>query len=206
MANDEARVVTRELWDDRLYRRDNSLARNAPGWLTQVSKLRLIDGNWKVVDAQITRDNQPLEYPAATATPTLAPSSTIRPSFTPTMRLASTPTPRPATIAANEVVRRHYEFLNARNYQAAWSLLSSRLQARLNYAAWTNGYASTRSIQVVSSDIRTTSSGLATVAVTLSATDVQGSTVVSSVHYGTWELVNTIAGWRMDSANISRLR
>jgi hypothetical protein len=100
-------------------------------------------------------------------------------------------------------VRNHYAAIGARDFSTAWSLLSPTRRAALDYGTWIDGYRTTRTVRVPSVITVEQSGDTATVAVTVVATDAEGAGMVTRTFRGTWGLVVTDGGWKLDAPRIA---
>src|SRR5439155_10075653 len=88
-----------------------------------------------------------------------------------------------------DAVRQHYAYINARNFPAAWNLLSPRLRSGLSYDSWVKAFATTRSVQTPSVTISAQSGETTTVAVTVISEDSTPDGPVRKTFQGTWNMI-----------------
>jgi hypothetical protein len=92
-----------------------------------------------------------------------------------------------------------YLALDDRDLPGAYSLLSPAAQAALGYEGWAPGFATTLGVQVGAAQVVEQGEGGAVVIAQVRAIDnVQGRAVVT-VYDVEWRLVQTGAGWRLES-------
>ncbi len=114
------------------------------------------------------------------------------------------PAPAPAqeaitTGSAAAVVTRYYALWNAKNYRAAYELLSSRYRAGHPYSAWLAQHQGTDSITV---DAKPGTSP-ADVQVIIHSVDRDAAGHLSESSYtGTWHLILGGYGWLLDSVSL----
>jgi hypothetical protein len=102
-------------------------------------------------------------------------------------------------------VSRFYSLIDARNFEAAWSLLSPQFQAGVQYERWIDGYAATRSVVVTSLSTVSQNTTRATVEVSVVAIDDVDGRPVRKIFQGTWAVVLLAGEWRLDRGNIRQV-
>ena len=120
------------------------------------------------------------------------------------------PTPRPAPPAPapaaqsdpQTAVRDYYAALDRHDFNAAWALMSPRLQGSLNFQRWADGYAGTSNVQVPTAQTIASSGSSATVSFTVTSAD----SGVDQAYQGTWDLVLVGGTWRVDRSNIKQIQ
>jgi hypothetical protein len=100
-------------------------------------------------------------------------------------------------------VRTYYGAIGARDFPAAWALLSPRQRAALEYGTWVDGHRNTRAVQTPSVTTVGQSGDTATVDVTVVAIDAEGASAVIKTFRGTWGLVVVEGGWKLDAPRIA---
>jgi hypothetical protein len=94
-----------------------------------------------------------------------------------------------------EQVRQFYRLLGTHDYPGAWQLLSPGFQARTSYAEWAAGFEPT----IAQTD------QAETVALRVQVTDQTPSGPEERSFGGTWIVIQTSEGWRLDRSDIKRL-
>jgi hypothetical protein len=100
-----------------------------------------------------------------------------------------------------DVVRQFYELIDARNYAAAWALLSTRYQATTTYANWEAGYRNTRSVMLAAANPVDSM----TVAISVFATDNEAGRLVPKKFEGTWAVIFIDGAWKLDLGKIRQV-
>jgi hypothetical protein len=100
-------------------------------------------------------------------------------------------------------VRNYYAAIGAGDFPVAWALLSSQQRAALEYGTWVDGHRNTRAVETPSVTTVGRSGDTAIVDVTIVATDVEGTDVVTKTFQGTWGLVVVEGGWKLDAPRIA---
>jgi hypothetical protein len=100
-------------------------------------------------------------------------------------------------------VRNYYAVIGARDFPAAWALLSPQRRAALDYGSWVDGHRNTRAVQTPSVTTVGQSVDTATVDVSIVATDVEGAGAVIRTFRGTWDLVVVEGGWKLDAPRVA---
>jgi hypothetical protein len=99
-----------------------------------------------------------------------------------------------ADLEPSEVVRRFYQAIGRKGLLPSYGLLSRGYQERHPFETWAAGYATTTAVRVESVE----SQGPGMVAVSVVATDAGKERRFT----GTWRLVETPSGWRLDEGAI----
>jgi hypothetical protein len=126
---------------------------------------------------QASSNNQPVVNTAPTFTATTA--------ITPTPTLPPSPTPvvlTPATGTA--LIQQFYVYINARNFDAAYDLLSTAFQQKQSRQNFTDGYQTTVQDVLTVQSAETLSDGTVEVDVNLLATDNKNGTQVQRLYTG----------------------
>jgi hypothetical protein len=163
--------------------------------------------------------------PTARATGATAPKPTTQVAVVPTPTLvrptptsvpkpagglvASALTPQvvaPAGATPADTIRLFYGLISKRDFVSAWSLLSPRAQNDLKgFNTWTNGFVNTQSVEVDAITSKATASS-ATVSVAIRSHDVTPNAVaVTKIYQGTWDMIASSTGWKLDVANIKQV-
>jgi hypothetical protein len=106
-------------------------------------------------------------------------------------------------LSPEDVVRRFYSLLQQHRFSEAYQLLSVRYQAAQPFSVWQNGYATTIDIQVM--DVHQTNTQPVLVDIALASVDSINGQRVTKRFAGTWTLISTGDGWRLDAAQIRQL-
>jgi flagellar basal body-associated protein FliL len=133
-----------------------------------------------------------------TITPTAAPTSI--PTTVPT---TSTSTPTPSQQAEAVVVQLYHD-VNTQDYQDAWNLWGSSYHQSTTYAAYAAGYANTKHDNLTINSVTPNSDGTVTVGVTITATEVSGSSTVTSIYAGTYTVGLENGTWKLLSGSIQK--
>jgi hypothetical protein len=97
-------------------------------------------------------------------------------------------------------VLRYYLAIAGRDYQAAYDLLGGGMQQSQAYAAFEQGFASTRDIRVEDLEVQREDDSSASVRVAISADHTSGVTE----HFGgTWQVKRVADRWELDGAYIT---
>lgn len=99
-----------------------------------------------------------------------------------------------------QVVSLFYTLLSDRRYEDAYALLSPRFQAQQPWPRWRAGYTTT--LAVVIEAVDPVSDSPPTVAVRVLATDLIDGRQVVRRFAGTWTLIGTADGWKLDVGRI----
>jgi len=153
------------------------------------------------VSARVQSTVTAMAVPLATTPPTPTslplPQPTSRPTamvVPPTLTVAPEMTPE-------QTAQRFYELISSKDLRAAWDLQSPNRQNSLKYDGWVAAYRFTRSVQARVASQEQTSSR-ASVVVSITAVDAQGTGTVTKTFEGTWNLVLLDNTWRLDTASI----
>ena len=92
-----------------------------------------------------------------------------------------------------------YLALDDRDLPGAYNLLSASGQAARPYAEWAWGFNTTLGVEVGAVHVVTQEGGWATIAAQVQALDNVGGRVVLTHYAVEWQLVETEAGWRLES-------
>ena len=113
--------------------------------------------------------------------------------------------PSPAE-AARAVVKRYYEAVNGARYDEAWRLLAPSLQTELGgFSSWRQGYSSTIKTQLEGADVTDISGEGATVAIEISATDLDAcGDTVKQTFAGTWSLTPAGKSWQGAAFDVAK--
>src|SRR3981081_2054925 len=103
------------------------------------------------------------------------------------------------------IVRKFYELVSEQNAAVAWSLLSPGFQSAWKYENWLGGYRNTRSVEILTLNSNYAAGYTAQVVVVIRAVDVDGPRSITKRFQGTWDLVHTNGGWRLDRGNIAEV-
>jgi hypothetical protein len=98
-----------------------------------------------------------------------------------------------------------YLALNDRDLPGAYGLLSPAAQAARPYETWAVGFATTLAVEVSGPRVVGQDNGWATVAAQVRAVDNVDGRVVATLYDVEWQLVQTEAGWRLDSGTMEPL-
>lgn len=99
-----------------------------------------------------------------------------------------------------QVVSLFYTLLSGQRYEEAYALLSPRFQAQLPWPRWRAGYTTT--LAVVIEAVEAVSPSPPTVAVRVLAADLIDGQRLVRRFAGTWTLVRTAEGWKLDVGRI----
>jgi len=106
---------------------------------------------------------------------------------------------------AAEQVQAYYGRLNARDFPAAWELLSPSFRTHLRYAEWVAGFDATLAISVASVAVTDQRADQETIALRVKATDRTPAGVEERSYGGTWIVIRTPSGWQLDRADLKQL-
>ncbi len=107
-----------------------------------------------------------------------------------------------SAVGPADAVRQFYVLVDARNYAAAWAMLSPKYQATTDYTTWVSGYQTTRSVRSTAVELVAQAGSSATVAVSVLAIDAEGARLVTRKYEGTWAVVLLDGMWRLDLGKI----
>lgn len=99
-----------------------------------------------------------------------------------------------------QVVSLFYTLLSGQRYEEAYALLSPRFQAQLPWPRWRAGYTTT--LAIVIEAVEAVSPSPPTVAVRMLAADLIDGQRLVRRFAGTWTLVRTAEGWKLDVGRI----
>lgn len=98
-----------------------------------------------------------------------------------------------------------YLALADRDLPGAFGLLSPAAQAARSYDDWAVGFSTTLDVEVGAPRVVSQEEGWARVAAQVQAVDNVNGRVVTTLYDVEWQLIDTEAGWRLDSAAVDML-
>jgi len=98
-----------------------------------------------------------------------------------------------------------YLALDDRDLPGAYSMLSPAAQAARPYDDWALGFTTTIGVEVGAARVAGQGEGWATVAAQVRALDNVGGRVVATLYDVEWQMVQTGAGWRLDTGSSQTL-
>jgi flagellar basal body-associated protein FliL len=126
--------------------------------------------------------------PTPSTAPSTAPTTTSTQAVTPTSTQGSTPTPSPTSVPltqqAQTLLQNYYSDINNKDYQDAYAMLGSQMQAQQqSYTNYVNGFSNTQQDTITITNTTQQSDGTVRLDVTLNATQNDGTQQTFTGYY-----------------------